>query len=250
MLYEFGQSDFNTTRSIDDAAQLHSKRHEAAIQASCYRLASSWLDKMLNVSTRDIGGSSSPRIASAPSHHARLTPPFHHVARRSTSTSFDLAAFRGHIGANIEPCPWLKNIHGLPYYLWSIELGQTIETSGLDECPSYIAISHTWGRWLKLSQPVKVDGVSEWLIPENSIFDVKSLPTILRNLPVKTKYVWFDLLCIPQDRSAIALREISRQAVIFRGAQYAIAWLNMISNWRGLRSVRVDVPSVPLNRTW
>lgn len=235
--YELGHIDSDINDSSDYDALVRARRHAAAIEASCYRLASACLDRIFTESTSVGRGNSSLRIESTCSSHARLRPPFHHAGRHSSSIGFDLAAFQGHIGANIEPCPWIDDTLGLPYFLWDIERGQTIETSGLAECPTYTAISHTWGRWQKTGAPVRVDGVSKWLIPENSIFDVRSLRIILRNLPVRTKYVWFDLLCIPQDRSEIALREISRQAAIFRGAQYAIAWLNMISDWKGLRSV-------------
>lgn len=82
---------------------------------------------------------------------------------------------------------------------------------------------------------MRVDGVENWLIPENEIFNVKNLPQILVDVPTKTSYVWFDLLCIPQDRFARALKEIVRQATIFRKAQYAIAWLNTIEHWSGLK---------------
>ena len=88
----------------------------------------------------------------------------------------------------------------------------------------------------KQSGPVKVDGVSKWLVPENNIFDVQCLPSNLQKLSVKTPYISFDLLCIPQDRSHLPLREIARQVVIFRGAQHAIAWLNMIPDWSGLKA--------------
>lgn len=35
---------------------------------------------------------------------------------------------------------------------------------------------------------------------------------------MQTPYVWFDLVCIPQDRSALAQREIARQATDFKNA--------------------------------
>ena len=161
---------------------------------------------------------------------------FHHQGRHTDSNDATLTLLHGHIGANIDPCPWLSDEAGLPYYLWSIELSQVVETSKIERTSYYTAISHTWGRWQKPGPPVRVDGVHGWLIPENSIFDVKTLPDIMRKVPVATPYIWFDLLCIPQDRSDIAMREIARQAVIFRNAQYAIAWLNMCEDWRGLKA--------------
>ena len=50
-------------------------------------------------------------------------------------------------------------------------------------------------------------------------------------------YVWFDLLCIPQDRSERALIEISRQAGIFGNAASVVAWLNDIDSWRVMQDV-------------
>ena len=169
-------------------------------------------------------------------HYDFRGTPFHHRSRNRSLTEVSPSQFCGHIGANIDPCPWLSDEPGMPYYLWSISESQVIETSTLEEIPLYTAISHTWGRWEKSSQPVTVEGVYGWLVPENDIFDVKLLPDILRKVPVSTPYIWFDLLCIPQDRSPRALNEIARQAVIFRGAKYAIAWLNTISDWKGLRA--------------
>ena len=81
-----------------------------------------------------------------------------------------------------------------------------------------------------------VKNIYSWLVPKNDLFDIQLLLDILRKVPVKTLYIWFDLLYIPQDRSLRALNEIVRQAVIFRGAKYAIVWLNRISDWKGLRA--------------
>lgn len=85
----------------------------------------------------------------------------------------------------------------------------------------------------------RIDGVP-WAIPQNSQFEVGELPDLLTRLPFSVAYVWIDLLCIPQDNSrpefdAIKRREISRQASIFSGAACAMAWLNDIADWRGLR---------------
>ena len=45
-----------------------------------------------------------------------------------------------------------------------------------------------------------------------------------------------DLLCIPQERTALALKEISRQGLIFRRADSVVAWVNDLSGWESLRN--------------
>src|SRR5437762_1051764 len=74
-------------------------------------------------------------------------------------------------------------------------------------------------------------------IPQNSRFEVKELPTMLRKLG--SRYVWLDLLTIPQEESSSTMLErqkieISRQALIFQNADKSIAWLNDIKSWNGL----------------
>ena len=223
-------------RGINYTKMLNKRRHDAAIEACCRRLAISSLEAMSASSIEIRPYIFGEKPLSVQEYYDFRGTPFHHRSRNRSLTEVSLSQFRGHIGANIDPCPWLSEEPGMPYYLWSISESQTVETSTLDEIPVYTAISHTWGRWEKPSQPVVVEGVNGWLVPENDIFDVKLLPDIVRKVPVKTPYIWFDLLCIPQDRSPRALQEIARQAVIFRGAKYSIAWLNRISDWKGLRA--------------
>lgn len=145
--------------------------------------------------------------------------------------SKDLLDVRTDRGPSIEACPWLEKDDvstDLPYYLWDVSLCETVMTSGLDFIPQYTVISHTWGRWKKTTS-IQLHGVP-WNIPENTRFDVSSIPTLLAQIPTKTPYVWLDLVCIPQDSSPIASKEIARQARIFRNAKYAIAWLNDVEN--------------------
>jgi hypothetical protein len=146
--------------------------------------------------------------------------------------------------AILEVCPWLsaEKKAGLPYYLWDIEAKETVVVKELTGSPAYTIISHTWGRWrVPESDPdasVKVRGVP-WLVPRNSKFDVERMPDIFclhAKAFAPTKYIWFDLFCIPQDRSPLALLEISRQAAIFGTASRAACWLNTITDWKGLRA--------------
>lgn len=100
--------------------------------------------------------------------------------------------------------------------------------------PSYIAISHTWGRWQITHEEntlyATVPGVP-WKVPRNSKFDVESLRMILKQLSNATRYAWLDLLCIPQDRSGLTSKEIARQAAIFKNASKCLTWINDINGW-------------------
>ncbi len=144
------------------------------------------------------------------------------------------------IPACIEACPWLqirKNRNGYPYFLWDVALRKTVETDSLKSRPQYICVSHTWGRWRierKEGSSITIDGVP-WLVPQNTRFRVQGLPELLLQV-FRSGYVWFDLFCIPQDRSERAIIEIARQASIFGNADFAVAWLNDSINWECLRS--------------
>jgi hypothetical protein len=143
-------------------------------------------------------------------------------------------------GSVVNPCPWLSNdideLNNMPYYLWDIENSCTVTTSTLGFRPDYVAISHTWGRWVKDS-PIAITGVPDWRVPQNKLFDVRDLPRLLKKVPGGMQYAWMDLLCIPQDGSIIGTQEIARQAKIFQGAKYAVAWLNQVQSFEGLRSI-------------
>ena len=151
------------------------------------------------------------------------------------------------IGASMSPCEWLEETgddDDLPYYLWDVEQKCTVTSSKVIKDAQYTAISHTWGRWmLEDTPPVDVEGVEQWKIPQNSKFSVQNLPHILASVPTHTRYIWFDLVCIPQrppepDLVERARLEIGRQAKIFRRAQFAIAWINedQVEGWNGLRA--------------
>ena len=144
--------------------------------------------------------------------------------------------------ATIEACPWLSSeqYNGRPYYLWDVARQCTIRAAEVCAEP-YICISHTWGRWIltdgqRKPQKAIVKGVP-WPIPKNSKFDVQSLPELLQNANLPEKYVWVDLLCIPQCgyQQDIMESEIARQAAIFGTARFTGAWLNDIDDWRGTR---------------
>lgn len=141
-------------------------------------------------------------------------------------------------------CPWLSDSADkdeLPVYLWDTELNATIQACELDETPQFICISHTWGRW-KSGSSIHLQNVP-WDIPCNNIFDVEMLPNHLRDCARANgyRYIWFDLVCIPQERgntklAEVARSEISRQALIFRNAAICLCWLNYIHDWSAERA--------------
>lgn len=141
---------------------------------------------------------------------------------------------------SVTPCPWLNIDSGMPYFLWDKIKRRTVKVEQLSENPAYTTISHTWGRGEKRvgDEVIKthVDGLEAWEVPENTIFNVTQLPLILSRVPTQTRFVWFDLLCIPQDRSERARKEIAKQAVIFRNAKYGLVWLNDVHSWDGIKS--------------
>ncbi|KAL1639159.1 hypothetical protein SLS58_008246 [Diplodia intermedia] len=144
-------------------------------------------------------------------------------------------------GPALDCCTWLPPLDDkrtcLPYYLWDVVERRTILTASITEIPSYTCVSHTWGRWKLESEPdAQLEGVP-WEIPRNSKFDVENLPSLLSKIPTGTPYVWFDLLCIPQDGSIIGAQEIARQGEIFRAAQFAIAWLNDVPELDALSDI-------------
>ena len=173
----------------DWTGRLHQKRQLAASFASCHRIAFPCL-KLLEY---NLNNARSTEMLSM------IEKDLYTSQKHMFSTYSD--AF---IGPTIDVCPWLPKKSGFLHYLWDIQQKCTIETSNLAGKPEYVAVSHTWGRWKKKSCPIAVSGVESWLIPENEIFKVQQLPEILQKLPTKAQYVWFDLLCIPQDRSTRA----------------------------------------------
>lgn len=125
-----------------------------------------------------------------------------------------------------------------PYFLWSIQEKRTIIVADLDCCPAYTCVSHTWGRWRIPHAPgvdaeAFVEGVP-WLVPRNTLYDVCALPEMFLKLGDNTDYLWFDLVCIPQDGSRRADIEISRQSDIFRGAATCVAWFHTVESWEGM----------------
>lgn len=149
------------------------------------------------------------------------------------------------LNASISPCGWIPQAEKLahvPYYLWDKEGRQTVRTKDLRYLPEYTVVSHTWGRWkIKGSEDIELRNVP-WKIPQNGRFSVSNLADILIGVPGCNRYVWFDLVCIPQstndmDLKAIEKQEIAKQAAIFSHAETAVAWLNTIDNFGPLEDI-------------
>ncbi|KAH6685833.1 hypothetical protein F5X68DRAFT_135678 [Plectosphaerella plurivora] len=119
-----------------------------------------------------------------------------------------------------------------PTYLWDVQAQWTVEVKTLTKCPEYLCISHTWGRWKK-STSVAMPNVP-WRVPENHMYDVKTLPEQLKHLGFQ--YVWLDLFCIPQDEEDTDRKrtEVAKQASIFKGSARCIAWLHDVESWQGV----------------
>lgn len=144
-----------------------------------------------------------------------------------------------------DPCPWLKlstDLEDKPHFLWDTVLKKTVVTGEVAGAIEYACISHTWGRW-KLATQISIQGAL-WLVPQNSLFEVENLPWYLdlASYTLGTRYMWFDLLCVPQNDSrpemqVLTHQEIGRQAAIFRNAKASAAWLNYIDDWGPERAV-------------
>ncbi|KAI1758431.1 hypothetical protein F4782DRAFT_26628 [Xylaria castorea] len=121
-----------------------------------------------------------------------------------------------------------------PFYLWDTMVECTVEVSSLPDCPEYVCISHTWGRF-RTGTDADIPHVP-WKVPENTRFDVKTLPRQLKLLG--SAYVWFDLLCIPQDDNNVerANIEIGNQAAIFRRSARCIGWINDVDSWHAVET--------------
>ena len=146
--------------------------------------------------------------------------------------------------ATVAPCPWLSRAEistSKPFYLWDTKLRKTIETRKLRYAPVYTAVSHTWGRWRTQDESLNIPGVP-WRLPQNSRFPVRELPEILEQVPGRNRYVWFDLVCIPQtsddeELQRIKQQEISRQASIFGNAEITAAWFSDLEDFDALDNV-------------
>lgn len=149
------------------------------------------------------------------------------------------------LNASISSCGWIpqaEKLTNVPYYLWDKKGRRTVCTKTFRYLPEYTVVSHTWGRWrIKGSEDIELPGVP-WKIPQNHRFSVQNLADILDGVPGCNRYVWFDLVCIPQSTNdahlrAIEKKEIAIQAAIFSHAETAVAWFNTIDKFGPLEDI-------------
>lgn len=182
--------------------------------------------------------------------------------RRSTTQCAIAQRFSYPMLSNIKEVMSRKDIHagypklslapitasqGRPYYLWDTSECRTIETHQFANELDYACISHTWGRWVdKSKEPFQIPGVP-WPVPRirPERFDVSELPQQVKKLG--HRYIWLDLVCIPQvpnepwsskhSRQTLdewkgkADDEIARQSTIFHGSSKCVAWVNDVVSW-------------------
>ena len=223
ILFDLWRNELINWKHQESGSILYNYRSMAAAEAACHKITEN-SSSVLSRSTLTAREHQSFSTTQLPE-----LKKIHQVARHRPMT------------ASIEPCFWISSHESrLPFYLWDKTENRTVTTEGL-QSPTYAAISHTWGRWrLQPSVDAHVEGVP-WPVPENSLFQVRNLPWLMAQVPTHTRYIWFDLLCIPQNMSdplfgPRAQIEIANQAEIFRLADIAIAWFNWIPHWSGLRS--------------
>ncbi|KAG8529591.1 uncharacterized protein KY384_006228 [Bacidia gigantensis] len=97
-----------------------------------------------------------------------------------------------------------------------------------DHQPRYAIISYTWGRYELPDGPrIQIFGI-DWPIPaiDPKHFTVGDLTHLLNRIGQNYDYIWIDIACIDQKRHALKMKEIGRQASIFKCASQAYVWLN------------------------
>jgi hypothetical protein len=108
----------------------------------------------------------------------------------------------------------------------------SLKAFDMDDCPSYMALSYTWGPPLP-TRTIVVDG-AKFTVRENlwsfldtftgsgiTVLDEVDAPL---NVP---EYMWIDQLCIDQSSNSEKSHQVQRMAQIFKQASGVFAWLGM-----------------------
>lgn len=103
--------------------------------------------------------------------------------------------------------------------------GISHETRYLQDCPPYIVVSYTWGRWKLNGTPgTSLPGI-HWSVPATGLFTRAELDFAVSKIGRDT-HVWLDVFCIPQDdKDPEMAEEIQKQGEIFANAAEAAVWL-------------------------
>lgn len=111
-------------------------------------------------------------------------------------------------------------------FIRSVPLSGSSTYEGVDS-PPYNIMSYTWGRWeIDDGEALPIQNVN-WKIPVVGPdgFSVSAFAKVLQHVS-QGSHVWLDVGCIEQENQEMKMREIGRQAAIFRGAQKAYIWLS------------------------
>ena len=135
-----------------------------------------------------------------------------------------------------------------PMYLWDIRAKRSVLVASLPRCPDYVAISHTWGRFVKRPPEAKTVAGVPWPVKAVTLYDVNDLPEMLQKLD--SDYLWLDIFCLPQDESPEHHAEIANQAAIYRRAISCVAWFNEVESWNVTKCVLEYFSMVYLRETF
>lgn len=102
--------------------------------------------------------------------------------------------------------------------------GQAVEAAlhvfQLEGCPSYAAVSYTWGD-PKRCKPIIVDGEATE-VRENIWSFLSSLQT---SSPIEERYLWIDTLCIDQNNVLERNHQVKKMKAIYQKASKVLVWL-------------------------
>lgn len=93
-------------------------------------------------------------------------------------------------------------------------------------CPSYNAISYTWGRFVDGNErSIQINNVP-WRIPSIRVshFSVADFEAAIKVAGAGVSFVWLDVACIDQEDPHVKIDEIGNQAAIFKNASRVFAW--------------------------
>lgn len=248
--YYFAPRDVNASY----LQRLEWQRSECQILAHCHRLAQAVFPGALKTTPRRRALPEGRGVGWAPipdSSPSTWLPEMN--IRNKNMVGFMVAATTSSLTGVVHVPSQARYREILPYYLLDLEAGKTVRSADLvqrGQCPIYVVLNHTWGRWRRkengLNVSCEVVGVP-WPVPIIDLdesLDVRQLPKRLKKLRKtagNVPYLWIDLFCIPQEDAGpayatIQKEEVERQAIIFRGALKAYAWLNQETSWRTLEA--------------